>query len=1008
MGTFDPHVDSPEQIKQEGEELIISFERTGSTTGRVSWIIPPPANGCTSENQAYCGIVVLLNTIPNKAVSTWPHEGVRYNADPTGDPDLFTGDQIGGAFVVGAFYDDRTTTSIDITGLDAEQTYFFTGHITSCVLVYHRQGMSTYALPYLYTDPTPDFGGHHEVALNSSGDGITGTDSTGLSLGTTYCIFTRIDGTEYDLFVNGTDAQTYDELTDAINKAIKQVENPQQSPVPPDKGAYYFETTTNQLFQWDGFDHVEIPVISELTAPTGATEGDYWLDTDDDILYIRQGSPLAWVVVTTFESGFDPANPECDSFWFDGTQAWSWDGSLWCERTTIIQTTDPSCDPDLNCGAYWFDESSDMLFEWDEVTSSWVQTEAIVWDVNPRTPAVGTFWFNDETNELFSFSGPGSPAWIEQTVLIQEDAPLALATGSYWFQDSTQTLFVKTAGSPAFTEVAVLIWGSDPTLEDSCELWWSTTSGSPPTVNDELFSWSTVGSPSQGWVEVSSFTISSDDPSVATALTAGTVWVQATGSPSTNVFWNWDGSQFVQITSTDIIEFATDPVTTIGLGSVWHDTVNNQFFERTSGSPAWELIDVISSISDPASPTIGDFWFNLTDSTLNSWNGTTWVNVAFSTLPITPSTGTLWFDTTDQELMEWNGTTWVTATPIAITTLNDEKGCASEGNIIITSTTLGCEGSVRIGNATTRSGLTTFVEISFTFEGDLFDSLAATATLKTPVAGTDGLSGISSYDEIGVGTDGSADERRELADSIRKQLGYPVIEVELTKYQINEAIQSALEELRLRSASAYRRVYFFLHAKQGFQKYVMTNECVGFNTIVNVQGIWRITSAFMSTVMAAGVYGQTVLQHLYHMGTFDLVSYHLVAQYIEELEQLFATRVTFTWDESSRELYIFQQFTRDERMLLDCVIERTEQELMTHRSTKNWIERWAMAQCQLTLAAIRGKYAGLPGAGGGVALNAGDLEARAAINMETCIADIDNFVVNDIENLGIGSELIIG
>ena len=153
-------------------------------------------------------------------------------------------------------------------------------------------------------------------------------------------------------------------------------------------------------------------------------------------------------------------------------------------------------------------------------------------------------------------------------------------------------------------------------------------------------------------------------------------------------------------------------------------------------------IDVNSSISDPASPAIGDFWFNLTDSTLNSWNGTTWVNVAFSTLPITPSTGTLWFDTTDQELMEWNGTTWITSTPIAITTLNDEKGCASEGNIIITSTTLGCEGDVRIGNANVRSGLTTFVEVSFTFEGDLFDSLSATATLKTPVAGTDGLSGI--------------------------------------------------------------------------------------------------------------------------------------------------------------------------------------------------------------------------------------------------------------------------
>jgi hypothetical protein len=312
-----------------------------------------------------------------------------------------------------------------------------------------------------------------------------------------------------------------------------------------------------------------------------------------------------------------------------------------------------------------------------------------------------------------------------------------------------------------------------------------------------------------------------------------------------------------------------------------------------------------------------------------------------------------------------------------------------------------------VGGMTTTSSIH-FGMVSYEFLGTLFPALSVTAQLNQPVVGGDGLTGIPSYAEIGVGDSGDPAPRRELADNIRKQLGYPTVEVELTKYQMDAAIDQALEQLRLRSASAYRRVYFFIDVKQGYQKYLMTNERVGFNKIVNVMGAWRVTSAFMSVAHAGGVYGQTVLQHLYSMGTYDLVSYHIVSDYIEQLEQLFATRITYTFDEPSRELYFFQHFNHQERILLDCVIERTEQELITNRWTKRWIQSWAEAEAKEILAEIRGKFATLPGAGGGVSLNAADLLNSAQELKQGCLDDIDNFVVNDVENLGIGSEFIIG
>jgi hypothetical protein len=276
------------------------------------------------------------------------------------------------------------------------------------------------------------------------------------------------------------------------------------------------------------------------------------------------------------------------------------------------------------------------------------------------------------------------------------------------------------------------------------------------------------------------------------------------------------------------------------------------------------------------------------------------------------------------------------------------------------------------------------------------------------VYGIDGLDRTPAYDVEGVGNDGSPDERRELADSIRAQLGYPVIEVELTPYQMDEAIQGALESLRKRSEIAYKRGWFFLDIQPGAQSYRMTNKKAGFNKIVSVNTAHRFTSAFLSSAHGAGVYGQIVLQHLYNMGTYDLTSFHLVAQYIEQMEHLFATRLTFNWNESTRVLHLHQSFVRHERILLDCAVERTEQELLKDRWCKTWIEKYALSQARYMLAEIRGKYASLPGAGGGVSLNAAELITRADQDMADLYQQLDDFVASQVEDWGMGTTFVIG
>ncbi len=1014
MGTFDSHVDAPNQIRIEGEDISISFERTGSTTGTVTWNIPSPSAGCTADNQAYNGIVVVLNTVAN-AVPHRPVDGTVYTGDATADSDLHVGDKLIGALIIGAFYNDKTTTSINITGLTVDTAYFITGHAVDNVHRYHNQGVSTYALPYLYTSPQADTCAFQEITLLTNS---VLTDASGLTGGPTHTVKLQIDLIQYTLTITSANATTFSGLIDELNKAIKLLEKPFQGSTSPNTGAYWYDSTTGKLFQWDGTAHVEIAVINELTDPTAVVAGEYWLDTDTNNLFIRNPGNNAWVLQDTIDIGWDPADPPCDVFWAQlagspgvVSQVWKWDGSVWCERDTFVQANDPSCAPDLDCSSYWYNATSQMLFVWDEDTQTFIQTEAIAWDVDPQTPATDTLWFNDVTNELFRRLGPaGSPRWNPEPLTISETAPTLPNDGDYWFVNSSQELFTFTdTGSPEWTLTSVLIWGEDPTDTGSCDLWWNTSS-SPEVLNvwDEFNS---------AWAPVGNFFVGGPNPSLAQVIPAQAVWVQiaGTGSPSTsNVYWEWDGSQFVQITSTNVAREFADP-TAIIISDVWFNNVNNRFYERIAdtGSPTFVQIDVISSAEDPTMLPIGIFWYDQTNGELFMWNGVTFVTVLFSTTALTPADGTLWFDTSEgvDELFEWSSSSdaFIVSTPLAIVTFNDAKGCKAAGNIVFTTSLCGSFGQILIGETTRTEDLSTFTEVSFAFTGSLFEAMGLTdSSLKPNFIGIDGLTGVPSYNTQGVGTDGTADERRELIHSIKVQLGYPTVEVELTKDELNEAVQKALEALRQRSASAYRRVYFFMDAKVGIQNYLLTNERIGFHRIVNIMGVWRITSAFLSTVHAAGVFGQTILQHLYHMGTYDLVSYHLISDYIEQLEQLFATRITYTWDEGSREFTMFQRITRDERVLLDAVIERTEQELLANRWTKPWIERWALAEARTMLAEIRGKYATLPGAGGGVSLNAGELVAKAAEDFAYCQQDIDDFVVNDVENLGIGSELIIG
>ncbi len=1029
MSSFDAIGDTANRLKTEAQEIKLSFKQGVPATGQgtIEWNIPGPAQGCQSgEDGVYAGMVLLLHTEPMDATNI-PQTGVLYTADPTADFDLSTADRIGDALVIGAIYEcenkargEVLTKTIIINDLKPGVSYYVAGYALDCQNRYHSDGIRSYS-GELSTKQT-DIPGEQRISLGTNGAGVLPTDGTGLVAGTFYEFDIIVDDTFPDgsgvktveITLDGIDAGTYQDLVDNINRQLLLANNPPQSILPPNAGAFFWDATAQKLFQFDGVNYNEIDVLLEPTDPADVPMGSYWYDTTNKVLNRWNiPTPTGWNVIDFIESESDPSAPNCGLYWYDNTLARKWNGTTWCDQETLITATDPTTCPVIDCGSYWYDETTNGLLEWNPTNAKWETATAVFWPLAPNQLSTGTYWYDDTNRKLFQRSGI---VWndLSSTALIQEATPTAPVNGLLWYKPSTEALTQYSSGSPSgFISLSVLVWPEDPTVVKSCDLWWD-------SVSDNLFTWDIVNNE---WDQVANFTQSTLDPTEPAPLATDEVWY----NPSDDTMFRWDGAAWVSVPH---ISKLTDP-TQITVGSGWFQPSTNTWNVWGTPGVGWNVINPTDSTVDPNNIINGTYWYDTTANALFVRNGITWTVVTFTMVPFVPSTDSEWFDSANNALFTWNGTEYVPATPCAIVRFD------SSGSLIFNTTGVGGNNVILIPapDGAISSTSPCSIGTGFAYNGssitqcEFFDSNVArvyetrdidpltflwnfvvvTPNILRPRSGNDGKSLVPTYEELGVGDDGSPDIRRELMDTIRVQLGYPVVEVELTNQQLDICVDRALESFRKRSSASVRRAFYSLTVEPGQQRYLMSNKILGYNKITNVMAAYRFNSAFLGNAGGGNAaFGQMVLQNLYNMGTYDLTSFFLVSQYIEQLEDLFATRLTFGWSEYERLLSFNTSFYRNERILLDCMVERTEQDLLTDRLSKSWLEKYALSEAMMMLSHIRGKFASLPGAGGGIALNSGELVAQAQANFDELRSQIDDFVVDRPEDVGQNSTFILG
>lgn len=970
MSSFDTSAEAPTALRSESLNISLNFTRTGPTTGRLSWNIPSPSTGCNSQTQAYCGMVLTIDTNPT-SITKLPINGTIYNSDSNIDPNLFTGDHIGSSMVIGGFYNDTNTTIMDVSGLTPDSAYYCSAFPTDCQNRYFTEGVHAYSLDYTNkgNDGTK---GTQIVVMGQSG--IAPTDGTGLLSGNIYDFTLQVGlipkpnnpvdplmcnpgPNRYPISINGTNAQTYSDLIKEINKQISVIGGVYQGTNSPNTGSLYWNN--NHLYSWNGIANTNIPVIIQSTDPTLILSGSYW-ENSTGILYERTNLNT-WIAPVVLKSNVDPLHPIADvTIWLNGNLGYIWNGAAWCTLPVINQLHDPSTMPIILPGSYWHNPTANKTYKWD-MMGIWIDVDPIYSYIDPTNIVVDTIWFNSLSNIVYVYNGS---SWIvSSNYSISEIPPNLPANGKLWYNPVTSILHTWNSSTTNWDITPLIISDIDPIPRSSCDLWYNTTT-------NQLKAWDALN---LTWNLIPTLFNQTIDPTTIQVITKNTIWI------NNGVVTVWSGNCFN--VNPNVIQWNVDP-TTIPVDSIWQNTTT-LVYSKLSITHTWNIITPIKSVNDPAILPSGTYWYDSLNDTLLMWNGASWISILYSTTSPTPTKNTLWYNTTTNKLMSWNGTNWILAIPKATVEIDCHNNLLFTDNIV---------------------GSLSYINVE---PGTLFQNLTPTAIYNPNKPGTDKVSDVPTWKELGIGTDGSKDQRLQMASEIKYELGYPVIDVELTPEQVDYAITKALSELRQKSGIGYKNGYFFLNTSPDTQKYYITNKINGMNKIVDILDIQRVNS-LASGGHDSGIYGNIFANFLYNAGNFDMLSYHLMSEYKKMYEIIFAQRIQFHFNETDRTLTLFQRTPYKLFLALDCVVERTEQDLMVDRYSYPWIRRYATAVCRIMLAEIRGKYSSLPGAGGSISLNASDLRAEAQREMDACLLEIENYVVDTPEQYGMASSFTFG
>lgn len=225
--------------------------------------------------------------------------------------------------------------------------------------------------------------------------------------------------------------------------------------------------------------------------------------------------------------------------------------------------------------------------------------------------------------------------------------------------------------------------------------------------------------------------------------------------------------------------------------------------------------------------------------------------------------------------------------------------------------------------------------------------------------------------------------KTDLKNYILRQLGSPVINIEIADEQLDDAVDNALELYMQNAYSGVRERFVALEVIKGQQDYLLPYEVFAIITIRS-QEMGGITNTAPSNIFSMN---QFIASDLYKgSGRIDLVTYETTNQLLSTLDLMFSKKMTYDFNCISKELHLFEIPYQNEKVFMQCYIKNVPTyttdpvsgtiEESTNIYNELWVRRYTTEIARRQWADNLLKYEGsqLPN---GMSLNASAILARA-------------------------------
>lgn len=213
----------------------------------------------------------------------------------------------------------------------------------------------------------------------------------------------------------------------------------------------------------------------------------------------------------------------------------------------------------------------------------------------------------------------------------------------------------------------------------------------------------------------------------------------------------------------------------------------------------------------------------------------------------------------------------------------------------------------------------------------------------------------------------------ELCSWILRKLGDPLITVELTSDQIDDAINEAVEEFTKYVNQERQWLALQLDTYSSVSGFILPDNCIGVFAL-NGQGILGGSSGGINTLFSVG-------NQLANSGNFggvggnsagfaeSWITYEAALQHVELIKRMTASEFRFEYNNRTKSLTLIPDPVKQSApqtpkgtVVIGCNTIREE----SQQYGESWVKRYALALSKITLGIIRAKFQGIQLLGGGV------------------------------------------